>query len=414
MFCGECGTKNKKGDAFCGECGKKLETVEVEKTKTKKNVNNKPKKEISKSTKIIICVISIIVVVVIASFILLGNITNPKNVANEYISAVINKDSNKLYSYLNIDGDSTFVSKNVFSNYVKDELKEVTINNYKITDVVYSTGKLQATVKFTYTTENGSSESNGTVKLIKDKSKKYLFFDNWKINDSIDTVVVKNYTLKVTKDSKLTYGGINVDKKYLDSSKSSNEYDVYVLPQVFGYETVVKAVLPSGLEIEEKVTPSSYNSNHTVSFDEDSMTDDAKNKIIDIAKKDIATIYASAIAKKSFADIKSNFSIKGSDLSKLEESYNKFISNLGNETNILTSFNITSATIYDIDLDSSGYLDVEFKINYDYAIKYNDYSNGEKTHSDSDYDYMDVKLTYNNGTYYLVDVSGLETYFSRY
>ena len=414
MFCGECGTKNKKGDAFCGECGKELETVEVEKTKTKKNVNNKPKKEISKSTKIIICVISIIVVAVIASFILLGNITNPKNVAKEYISAVINKDSNKLYSYLNIDGDSTFVSKNVFSNYVKDELKEVTINNYKITDVVYSTGKLQATVKFTYTTENGSSESNGTVKLIKDKSKKYLFFDNWKINDSIDTVVVKNYTLKVTKDSKLTYGGINVDKKYLDSSKSSNEYDVYVLPQVFGYETVVKAVLPSGLEIEEKVTPSSYNSNHTVSFDEDSMTDDAKNKIIDIAKKDIATIYASAIAKKSFADIKSNFSIKGSDLSKLEESYNKFISNLGNETNILTSFNITSATIYDIDLDSSGYLDVEFKINYDYAIKYNDYSNSEKTHSDSDYDYMDVKLTYNNGTYYLVDVSGLETYFSRY
>ena len=223
MFCGECGTRNKKGDAFCGECGKKLETVEVEKTKTKKNVNNKPKKEISKSTKIIICVISIIVVAVIASFILLGNITNPKNVAKEYISAVINKDSNKLYSYLNIDGDSTFVSKNVFSNYVKDELKEVTINNYKITDVVYSTGKLQATVKFTYTTENGSSESNGTVKLIKDKSKKYLFFDNWKINDSIDTVVVKNYTLKVTKDSKLTYGGINVDKKYLDSSKSSNE-----------------------------------------------------------------------------------------------------------------------------------------------------------------------------------------------
>ena len=32
MFCGECGAKNKKGDAFCCECGAKLESGEVKKT----------------------------------------------------------------------------------------------------------------------------------------------------------------------------------------------------------------------------------------------------------------------------------------------------------------------------------------------------------------------------------------------
>ena len=414
MFCGECGTKNKKGDAFCKECGAKLEVAEVEKTKTKKVVNNTPKKPMAKSTKIIICVVAVVVAALVALFVVLGNITNPKNVAKEYISAVINKDGNKLYNYLNISGDSTFVSRKVFSDYVKDELKDTSIINYKITDVEYSAGKLQATVKFTYTTKNSSSESTGKVNLTKDKNKKYLFFDNWHISDSIDTAVVKDYTLKVTKGSKLTFGDINVDKKYLNSSKSSNEYDVYVLPQVFGLETVVKAVLPSGLEIEEKVTPSTYNSNHTVSFDEDSMTDAAKGKIIEVAKKDITTIYTSAIAKKNFEDIKSNFNVSDNDLTKLEKSYNEFVSNLGSETNVLTSFTVTNASIYDIDLDSTGYLDVEFKVNYDYEIKYNDYSNNEKTHSDSDYDYMDVKLTYNNGSYYLVDVSGLETYFSRY
>ena len=414
MFCGECGTKNKKGDAFCKECGAKLEVVEVKKTKTKNVVNNTPKKPMTKSTKIIIGVIALVVVAFVALFVVLGNITNPKNVAKEYIQAVINKDGNRLYSYLNISGDSTFVSKKVFSDYVKEELEDTSITNYKITDVEYSTGKLQATVKFTYTTKNSSSESNGKVSLTKDKSKKYVFFDNWKISDSINTTVVKDYTLKVTKGSKLTFGGINVDKKYLNSSKSSNEYDVYVLPQVFAYETVVKAVLPSGLEIEEKVTPSSYNSNHTVSFDEDSMTDAAKNKIIEVAKKDITTIYTSAIAKKSFADIKSNFNVSGNDLTKLEQSYNEFVSDLGSESNILTSFTVTDATVYDIDLDSNGYIDIEFKVNYDYTIKYNDYSNNEKTHSDSDYDYMDVKLTYNKGSYYLVDVSELETCFSKY
>ena len=414
MFCGECGTKNKKGDAFCKECGSKLESVEVTTNKTKKEVSNAPKKPMAKSTKIIIGVVAVVVAALVALFIILGNITNPKNVAKEYIQAIVNKDGNKLYSYLNIEGDSTFVSKNVFDNYIKEKIKDDAVTNYKITEVEYSTGKLQATVRFTYTTKNSSSEKTGKVTLTKDKSKKYLFFDNWKINDSIDTAVVKDYTLKVTKGSTLTYGGIKVDKKYLDSSKSSTEYDVYVLPQVFGYETVVKAVLPSGLEIEEKVTPSTYYSTHTVSFDEDTLTDAAKNKIIEVAKKDLNTIYTSAIAKKSFADIKSNFDVKGIDLTKFEQSYNNFVIKLGNESNILTSFTVTNASIYDIDLDSNGYLEVEFKVNYDYAIKYTDYSNNEKTHSDSDYDYMTVTLTYKNGTYYLVNINELETYFSRY
>lgn len=414
MFCGECGTKNKKGDAFCKECGSKLESVEVTTNKTKKEVSNAPKKPMAKSTKIIIGVVAVVVAALVALFIILGNITNPKNVAKEYIQAVVNKDGNKLYNYLNIEGDSTFVSKNVFNNYIKEKIKDDAVTNYKITEVEYSTGKLQATVRFTYTTKNSSSEKTGKVTLTKDKSKKYLFFDNWKINDSIDTAVVKDYTLKVTKGSTLTYGGIKVDKKYLASSKSSTEYDVYVLPQVFGYETVVKAVLPTGLEIEEKVTPSTYYSTHTVSFDEDTLTDAAKNKIIEVAKKDLNTIYTSAIAKKSFADIKSNFDVKGIDLTKFEQSYNNFVIKLGNESNILTSFTVTNASIYDIDLDSNGYLEVEFKVNYDYAIKYTDYSNNEKTHSDSDYDYMTVTLTYKNGTYYLVNINELETYFSRY
>lgn len=145
MFCGECGTKNKKGDAFCKECGAKLEVVEVKKTKTKNVVNNTPKKPMTKSTKIIIGVIALVVVAFVALFVVLGNITNPKNVAKEYIQAVINKDGNRLYSYLNISGDSTFVSKKVFSDYVKEELEDTSITNYKITDVEYSTGKLQAT-----------------------------------------------------------------------------------------------------------------------------------------------------------------------------------------------------------------------------------------------------------------------------
>lgn len=71
-------------------------------------------------------------------------------------------------------------------------------------------------------------------------------------------------------------------------------------------------------------------------------------------------------------------------------------------------------SIYDLELNNDGYLEVELKVNYDYEVKYKSYNDEEKTNSDSDYDYMTVILTFDNGSYYLVGLDNLETYFSRY
>lgn len=409
MFCGECGAKNQKGDAFCKECGAKLENVENTEV-----VNSRPRKPMSKQNKIIIIVVVALVAIIGILFAIFSNLTNPKNVAKDYIQAVVDQDANKLYEYLEIEGDSTYVSKDVFKSIMKDNKTDSKVNNYKITGVEYSDGKLKATVKFKYTLEGGSSEKEDEVVLIKQKSKKFLFFDDWKISDSIETSVVKDYTIKVTKDSKLTFGGVKVTDKYLDKDDSTSKYDVYVLPQVFAYKTEVKAVLPSGLEIEQEVTPSSYYSSYTVSFDEDSLTDSARDKIITIAKTSLNTVYTSAIEKKAFADIKSNFEHDKVDLTDLEKDYTDLVNSLSNSTNTLTSFSIDDMSIYDLELNEDGYLEVELKVNYDYEVKYKSFNDEEKTNSDSDYDYMTVILTFDDGAYYLVGLDNLETYFSRY
>lgn len=410
MFCGECGAKNQKGDAFCKECGAKLESGE----NTTTVVNNQPRKSVSKSTKIVIIVVVALIAVLGILFAVFSNLTNPKNVAKDYIQAVVDQDANKLYNYLELEGDSTYVSKEVFKSIIKENQTDSKVSNYKITGVEYSDGKLKATVKFKYTLEGSSSEKEDEVILIKQKGKKFLFFDDWKISDSIETSVVKDYKVKVTKGSELTFGGIKVTNKYLDKTDSTSKYDVYVLPQVFAYKTVVKAVLPSGLEIEQEVTPSSYYSSYTVSFDEDSLTDSARDKIITIAKTSLNTVYTSAIEKKAFADIKSNFEHNKIDLTALEKNYNDLVNSLSTSTNTLTSFSIDDMSIYDLELNNDGYLEVELKVNYDYEVKYKSYNDEEKTNSDSDYDYMTVILTFDNGSYYLVGLDNLETYFSRY
>lgn len=405
MYCGECGTKNNLDDLYCKECGSKLES-------NLKSKKVKEKKPISKSTKVLIGVIAIIIALIVGFIITFSILTSPKKIANDYIKAYVSQDANKLYNYLKLDGDKTFVSKKIFTDIMKDQ-KDSNIDNYTITGVEYSSSKLKATVNFKYTLKDSRAEKSGYIVLTKQKSKKFLFFDNWQIDENLSVTVVNNYTIKVLKDAKISFGGVKLTEKYLDKKESSSKYDVYVLPQVFAFKTVIKATLKNGFEIEDAVTPSSYYSIYTVNIDENSLSSKEKKKIVTLAKSSLNNIYSSAIANKPFSEIKSSFENKNVDITSLEKDYNDFLQKLSNSFSTLTSFSIDDISIYDIDMEDEN-MQVELKVNYDYEIKYKDFSDQEKTKKNSDYDYMTITLTYDNGNFYLVGLDDLETYFSRY
>lgn len=415
MFCGECGAKNKKTDAFCSECGAPLVHEETE-TTTTTNVVKKPRQPMSKKNKIIVAVIAAIVVVLGVGYKVGSDMTNPKAIAEDYIKASISQDGNKLYKYLELEGDTTFVSKKIFTELLKTNNTEAsTIENYKITDVEYGDGKLTAKVKFTYTMKGSSSEKTSSISLTKQKDKKYVIFDNWKVSDTTSSsATMEDYEIKVTKGSTVTFAGVKLTDKYLDKDASTSKLDVYKLPQVFTTKTTLKAVLPSGMEIEEEVTPSSYYSTHTVSFDEDSLTDAAKEKITTKAKEALTTIYTNAIAKKEFSEIKSNFEHGSIDLTSFETNYTDLVSDLEDASNTLTSINFTDISLYDLELNDDGYLEVEVKVNYDYTVTYTNWSDETETHNDTAYAYMKVVFAYEKDDYYLVDASSFKTYFSRY
>ena len=344
-----------------------------------------------------------------------SDMSSPKKVADEYIKDVISGDGNKLYKYLELEGDKTFTSKKIFADLVSDSNSNTVIENYKITDVEYGDGKLTATVKFSYTSKTSSSEKTSSIKLVKESKKKFIVFDSWKINDSsVTAATVKDYTIKVIKGSKLTFAGIEVKSKYLNKDESNSKYDVYDLPLVFSTKTELKVVLPSGMEIKEIVTPSAYYNLHEVSLDENTLSTSEKEKIVSKAKESLTTIYTNAIEQKEFSSFKSNLEHGSLDLSKLESSYNSFLSDLKEATNTLTSITFKDVSIYDLDITNDGYLEVEVKANYDYTVKYTNFNNEEKENSSSSYEYMKLTYAYDKGEYYLVNASDLEDYFSRY
>ncbi len=405
MFCGECGTKNKNGDMFCSNCGAKLEQNEI---KTNNTVP-KEKKPMSKKTKIILIIVAVLAVALGVSYKVLSDMTSPKTIAKEFIDAVVNKNADKLYKYLEVEGDKTFVTKKIFKEVMKNTKLSSEIENYKITDVDYGSGNLTATVRFSYTNKSGSERTDG-VKVAKQKDKKFLIFDNWKVADvSFDSMIVKEFTLKVPKDAKLVYAEIEVDSKYLDKDASTSTQDVYVLPQVFSAKAKVEVTLKNGMKLNKEVTPSTYYKDYTISFDRNSLTDDEKTKLVDDTKEIIGKLYNSAIDSKKYDDIKDNYSKLSKDF---EDDYNDFVEDLESASTKLTSITFTSGSLYDVDLTDDGNIEVEVKLNYDYKVEYT--SLGEtKTSEKSNYGYMTIVVTDGKDGYELVNIKNLKTYFYR-
>lgn len=405
MFCGECGTKNKKGAQFCENCGAKMETP-------KKEVFVKEKKPMTKKNKIITGVVGLVAMIVIALCIFLGSLTSPKNIAEKVFNATVNYDFNTIYKYLNVE-DSEFTSKEMFnkvmtSNY--DIEDKPVIVNYSVGEPVISDDKMSATVTITYMMKDKDKSDTFDVKLVKDKNKKWLFFDNWVVNTKgID--VAKNYKIEVAKGSTISVEGIALSSNYLNSEESNENYDVYVIPSIFEARYEVNITLPIGLQVTSKMNVYD-NGSYKYRMSLNDLTNEVKDNLISISKSSLQTLYDGVKEQKSFDDIKSNFEYENGDLTTLKSDYENLVNSIGTSIK-LTTITFKEIKISDVNITSENKLKLYLKVSYDYSVSYE--SSGEtKTHDSNDYDYLYLTFDYVNGNYKLVDTSSLITYFSKY
>lgn len=394
MFCANCGKELKKGAKFCGECGSKVKKAKFDFKKNK-----------------LVIIISSIVALLVICFATLNILTSPKHIVSKYIEAGINKDSNSLYSLLDLDGDKTFISKKTFKKIIDANTNESNIENYKIGEVTYDASHLMAKVKLTYTTKGSSIEKKRYIILNKDKDKKFLFFNKWTINEyNANSVILKDYKIIVPKDTKVIYGGVNVSHKYLDKENSSDKIDVYKLPQVFTAKTDIEVTLKNGIKVKEEVRPGFISKQYKLKINGDNLSEEDTKKIIKASKEALDLIYKSAIDNKSFDDIKSNF--KAKDLTNLEKSYTSFSKSLNSHSTVkLSSIIFDDLDIYNVTTDEDGNLVTSLKVKYTYKVTYPTYDIEKEVKSRTNTSYFILVFDLNSKEYNLVDVKNLKTYF---
>lgn len=417
MFCGECGTKNEKGARFCENCGAKLELEVPKKTKVKstnnENLGTKWKK-LSKTKKVIGGVILILLIALFAIYTIISNQLSPKTIAKNYFLAVVNKDVDAIYEYMDIE-TSDFANKEMFLKIFDDRYDDedaTKLSNYRVGKVNMSKDGLTATVTISYVEDGDNDTDTAEITLVKQKSKKYLLFDNWCISKSLYPVqVVSNFEFKALKNSKVKIEGIEVDSKYIDKKSSDETYDVYKMPAMFATEYDVVVTLPMGFDIENTLRVSESNNKINISaFDEDNLSDEMIKELEGLIKTGLQTLYNGAKDKQDFKSISETFGDKKIDLSDLEDTYNSLKNSLSNVN--LTNINFTEVTLNDFSTYDD-YYRVDVKTKYNYSLTYQS-GNEVKTHDSSDSDSMYVYITYVDGAFHIVDAGSLNTYFSKY
>lgn len=416
MYCGECGAKLEKDATFCSECGAKVERPKEKtppkETKAKQTAPVTPRKPMSKTKKITLAVCAVVIIVLFLGYNHLSEKFGPKGVAKEYVEAVMNKDSNALYGYLNIEGDKTFASKEKFKEVMESTESTQEITNYRIDEVTYGDGKISARVKISYTVKDAQSEGTEIVYLTKGKKKKYMIFDTWELKEDFGSVLVKDYDVKVPKGSKVTVEKTELGEKYLNKKDSSKAWDVYTIPQIFSAEVTIKTVI-AGFEVTDKVTPSTLG--YTASLDLDSLSKEDVEKLESQITTDVKMLYQNLIEKKNWDAVKDSYNFKDADLEDLEEVYQSLYESVAeNSSRTLKEFEISSMKVNALSSEDDGLIRVGIKFNYNYKVDYKRYDDSVEERTGKNNSNSTLYYRYSDGALKLVDASYLVSYFSVY
>lgn len=367
-------------------------------------VDLKPKNT-KKSSSLLL--IFFMVLVLVVGYLYFGYITGPRYIAKEYIESLIDKDYKKIYNSVSISGDTTFINEDYYIELLKENVeKNGLIVDYEIENIIYSDDRNTSivSVKVIYETSSGTNEVSMEINFSKAEEKQYYIFDTWNMVNQVQIgiSIIENYKIYVPSGAIVTFNDIKLENKYLENT-NDEKTDIYKLPQVFEKKVDLKIVLPGGMEISKKITPSKYYNEYRLVIGENDVDKDQLEEFKDGIKDALEEIMNGVQDKKNFDDIKEDFS-KENDLSDLEELYDKYINRLNKYNLNLVDFEINNICLSKIRFNHLYHFVVDAKIEFEWKSSLD---GKEKT----DFGFYTFYLNYESDSYKLVDVDQLPNIF---
>jgi uncharacterized membrane protein YvbJ len=374
MKCLKCGATINKKDKYCGDCGAKV---------------TMPKKENSflkfiKKNAYTICQVIIIIMLCFIIGLILVKKADPETVADKYIKAIANNDTEAIYKYFDVS-DSDFVSLNTLNDKIDkiENMSNIEVVNKKIVGN-------EAIITYKYNV--GSSTYFADVSLTK-SGKKFLVLDNWKVNSG---KLVSNITIEVPKDAKVTVDNISLDK-YLNNDNSSEYVDTYIIDNMVIGEYSIEVTLLDGTVVDSDITVSN---NGYYSIGNVDLVDESKESIQNSVKTTLQDLYNNLINNVTYDNLSYNDNIK-----KL---YRNLKYNYTNSNMTLNGIEITDAMIENTRVEN-GNLVATLEIEYNYDINYQ-VSDSSNNYTGTNRSNITVQFIYEDG-YVINNIENLNLNF---
>lgn len=403
MFCENCGTKNADDAAFCENCGARL-APEIPAEQAMPDMQGgapftapeaayvppqpamqipaAPRKPMSKKTKAIIIAAVALAVVLFGGFQLLKSMASPDKVAKGYFESIVNGNYEEAYSYLDV-AKSEFITAENFANVMKEKNGEAEDNvlNFSVTEEkpdryydYYSSSSdsrenaLKKVYRVEYTKQGEEETYSETIILLKQNSKKFLFFDDYKV--AANNLVATDYEIRVPSGSQVYINDALVSDSYKVEKEDGYSYlDYYVIPAIFEGNYSLKVTGSYMKDFENSIYIDDYDDYTTVSRVE--LNDDTNAQLKAKAEEYIRSYVTNAIGGKEF-DSLSGYYCENADISGAEKAYNKIAEKRFNSEKGtgVTEFNFAS---FEFICDDEYVVDNKYCITCEYEYAYTSY-----------------------------------------
>lgn len=316
-------------------------------------VVTKVKKQLTKKQKLIMIIVGALLVVCVAFYLIGSNLSNPKKMVKAYFDCEADGSWDKAYDYLDITSGE-FTTKSMYSKMMEnsdDAKKEVMNYSVKEIDSKYisdssdslynilggsyssknddsddSDSNLFKYYKVEYTEKGSSTKKTEYITLIKQKSKSFFFFDNYKV--AVDDLVADEFEVGIPSGATLFLDDVEIKTSNIVKGNTTDyayksKLDNYKFTEVFSGQHELKVTAPYMEDYSEQITIYDGGSHDVTDIKvSESVASDLNKKSEEL----INLVYSSAMAGKSFDEIKSNFTSDEDQLEDIESTYTSICS----------------------------------------------------------------------------------------
>ncbi len=288
MFCEKCGTKLDDGSLFCDNCGAKVITAAPPVQQQIPALRRPP---IAKSTKIFLFELLLFAALIFAFFAVANSKFSANATARTYAKAKAAGDWETVYSLLDVSSsellsEDLFVSVQLSADY--DE-----IDDYEIEEMSF--GSTENKSQFSCTFETDYNDMNEVIEVRKQSGKKWLFFDDWKINT--DHLIASEVQISVPADATITLNGIDLSAVKKIKIEEHDTTNVYLLPDVFRGTYLLEVSAPGRETRCEEIVVANY---AYYNFTDMTPSSEAIDTVATKSRDNIETIFTGLMAEKSY------------------------------------------------------------------------------------------------------------------